>query len=71
MSVQKILLANVAFKQGILSTFGKLDDFDIDKISGSPERLLTTLMDRYGWSPSYAKIQVETFLDERLAVTAF
>jgi hypothetical protein len=70
MTAQKMHLANVAFKQGIMSTFGKLDDFDIDKISGSPERLLTTLMDRYGWSPSYAKLKVETFLDERLAVPA-
>ncbi len=53
--------SNLAFKAGVLATFGKLDEQDIEDIDGCSELLVTNLIDRYGWSPAYAKTKVDEF----------
>lgn len=47
-----------AFAQGILSTFGKLDECDIEQIDGRLERLIALLMVRYSWSDEYARRKI-------------
>lgn len=48
-------LEKAAFARGILTTFGKLDECDIEKIDGRLERLISLLMQRYGWSDEFAR----------------
>ena len=53
--------SNSAFNAKILTTFGKLNDQDILDVDGCAERLITQLMDRYGWGPAYAQTNVNRF----------
>ncbi len=53
---QKEKSAKSLFSDGILKAFGKLDQWDID---GSPERLVTQLIEQYGWNPKDAQSRVE------------
>lgn len=55
-----------AFKAGVLSTFGKLDEQDIMDVDGRSERLATQLMDRYDWSSAYAQTRVDEFCSNLL-----
>lgn len=46
-----------------MTTFGKLDTSDIEKVVGSPEQLVAVLIDHYGWSHSHAQAKVNHFLE--------
>jgi hypothetical protein len=59
---QKRKLAKQAFNREIVTTFGKLDTRDIDKIDGRPEQLLPLLVDYYGWSTEDAQAKVDRFM---------
>ena len=48
---QKTKLATSVFSAGILTTFGRLSQGDIDDIDGHPERLVARLIEQYGWEP--------------------
>jgi uncharacterized protein (DUF2132 family) len=50
-----------AFGIGILQTFGKLDQRDIDEIDGRPERLVHQLIEQYGWTEAVARRKVDAF----------
>jgi hypothetical protein len=50
------------FDAGILTTFGKLDTFDIEKVDGRPDQLLLNLMKYYGWSSVDAQRKVDQFM---------
>ncbi len=49
------------FGVGILTTFGKLSQPDIDKIDGRSERLITELTDQYGWCEDFARQKADAF----------
>lgn len=63
---RKAKLRKSAFNTGILTTFGKVDQQDIDKIDGNSERLVTQLIQQYGWIPEDAQNRVD-FLSARLS----
>ena len=50
-----------AFDAGILTTFGKLDQQDINEVDGHAERLVALLIERYAWSSDVAQSRVESF----------
>ncbi len=50
------------FNDGILTTFGKLDTFDIEKVDGRPDQLVINLMKYYGWSSVHAQHKVDQFM---------
>lgn len=56
---RKEKLTRSLFSAGILKTFGKLDQQDIDNINGSSDRLASQLIQQYGWSPEDAQSRVE------------
>lgn len=58
---QKRKAARLAFSEGILTTFGKLNQRDIEKIEGQPIRLVTHLIDQYGWNAAFAQTKVDAF----------
>jgi uncharacterized protein YjbJ (UPF0337 family) len=53
--------AKSIFNAGLLKTFGKLSQPDIDRIDGRPERLIAELVEQYGWNEDYAKQKNEAF----------
>ncbi len=55
-------LANQEFNRAIMSTFGKLDASDIDAIDGSSERLVSRLVEHYGWNQAETQAKVDRFL---------
>ncbi len=67
---QKKKAARLAFSEGILTTFGKLDQQDIAQIEGQSARLVSHLIDQYGWSADFAQTKVDGFCtylsDERM-----
>ena len=52
---------NTLFNAGVLTTFGKLDQSDIDEINGRPERLIEELVLQYGLTADEAQHRVEGF----------
>ncbi len=50
-----------AFNAGILTTFGKLSQQDIESLDGNSERLETLIAERYGSSREVARNKVERF----------
>ena len=52
---------NTLFNTGILATFGKLNQSDIDKIDGRPERLIDELVGQYGLTIGEAQRRVDDF----------
>ena len=54
--------ARQKFNDGILTTFGKLDAFDIEKVDGRPDQLVINLMKYYGWSSVDAQHKVNQFM---------
>jgi hypothetical protein len=54
--------ARQKFNDGILTTFGKLDAFDIEKVDGRPDQLVINLMKYYGWSSADAQHKVNQFM---------
>jgi uncharacterized protein YjbJ (UPF0337 family) len=66
-SIGKIMFGHSAKKSkakfgvGILTTFGKISQSDIDKIDGRSERLIAELTDQYGWSENFARQKAEAF----------
>lgn len=50
------------FNHGILTTFGKLDTFDIDNVNGRPDQLAVVLMKYYGWSNEVTDYKVDQFM---------
>jgi hypothetical protein len=54
--------ATQRFNHGIVTTFGKLDAFDIEKIDGHPDKLVTFLMKEYGWSSADAQQKVDQLM---------
>ena len=59
---QKAKRDHSAFNDAILTTFGKLDQQDIDDINGNVERLITHLAERYELTPDTARNRAERFL---------
>jgi len=59
---QKKKLAKQAFNHEIVTTFGKLDTHDMDRIDGCPRQLVSLLKDHYGWSTTDAQAKVDQFL---------
>ena len=55
---------NTLFNAAILSTFGRLDQSDIDKIDGHPERLMDELVRQYGLTTGEAQRRVDDFRSE-------
>jgi hypothetical protein len=53
--------AKLAFNEAILTTFGKLDQKDIQTIDGNSDRLLTHLVRRYEWTTNNAESKVRRF----------
>ena len=51
------------FMLGILRTFGKIDQDDLERIDGNSERLVSRLAHRYDWQPDEARRKVEEFCD--------
>ena len=49
------------FKVKVLTTFGKLNEQEIDECDASPDRLAALLVDRYGLSPTDAQSRVDEF----------
>ena len=62
--------SNTAFNARILTTFGKLDAEDIEGIDGCTDRLVTQLMDRYGWSAAYTQTRIDGFCTDLSEATA-
>ena len=58
-------LAELAFSAGILKSFGKLNQQDIDAIDGCPERLVRQLINQYGWTRDAAQDRVEASFECR------
>jgi uncharacterized protein (DUF2132 family) len=58
---QKTKSAKPVFNAGILRTFGKLSQHDIDVIDGHAERLVTQLVEQYDWNLGDAQSRVEGF----------
>lgn len=52
---------NTLFNAGVLATFGKLDQSDIDEIDGRPERLIEELVRQYGLTTDEAQHRVDGF----------
>lgn len=52
---------NTLFNAGVLATFGKLDQSDIDEIDGRPERLIEELVRQYGLTTDEAQHRVDDF----------
>ena len=50
-----------AFNARLLTTFGKLDEQDIADINGCQKRLVTELINRYGWNADDAQSKVDQF----------
>ncbi len=50
-----------AFNARLLTTFGKLDEQDIAKINGCRKRLVTQLINRYGWNADEAQSKADQF----------
>lgn len=61
--------ATKTFNDGILTTFGKLDEFEIEELDGQPEKLVVALMKYYGWSDAGAREKVDQFLTRIASVT--
>lgn len=59
--------AKSIFNAGLLKTFGKLSQPDIDRIDGRRERLIAALVKRYGWSEDFSKQKTEAF-ERKLAI---
>ncbi|EGF24394.1 hypothetical protein [Rhodopirellula baltica] len=53
--------AKSIFNAGLLKTFGKLSQPDIDRIDGRPERLIFELVEQYGWNEDVSKQKTEAF----------
>ena len=49
------------FNARLLTTFGKLDEQDIDDINGCQQRLAVHLINRYGWNTEEAQAKVDRF----------
>ena len=49
------------FNARLLTTFGKLDEQDIADINGCQKRLVTELINRYGWNADEAQSKVDQF----------
>ena len=58
---RKKKLAIMKFSHGILTTFGKLDQQDVHTIDGNTERLVTPMMEQYGWQLDDARSRVDLF----------
>ena len=52
-------------KGSIKQKWGKLTDDDINYISGSSEKLLGKLQERYGWNKDEAKKEFDQILEEK------
>jgi hypothetical protein len=59
---QKAKRDHSAFNDAILTTFGKLDQQDIDDINGNIERLISHLAAQYELTPETARFRAERFL---------
>ena len=49
-------------KGSIREKWGQLTDDDVDKVSGSVERLVGTIQERYGYARQKAEDEVDAFL---------
>lgn len=56
-------LSKETLRHEIVTTFGKLDTSDIEKVVRSPEQLVAVLIDHYGWSQTHAQAKVDHFLE--------
>jgi uncharacterized protein YjbJ (UPF0337 family) len=61
--------ARSIFGKGLLKTFGKLSQPDIDQIDGRHERLIAELVEQYGGTENFAKQKTEAF-ELKLSVNA-
>lgn len=66
---QKTKSATSVFSAGILTTFGKLSQQEIDTIDGHPERLVIQLIEQYGWERDVAQKEVKN-LQARLSTAS-
>jgi len=49
-------------KGSIREKWGQLTDDDVDKVSGSAERLVGLIQERYGYAKQQAEAEVDSFL---------
>ena len=56
-------------KGSIREKWGQLTDDDVDKVSGSVERLVGLIQERYGYAKQQAEAEVDSFLARYAAPT--
>lgn len=49
-------------KGSVREKWGQLTDDDVDKVSGSAERLVGVIQERYGWAKQKAEDEVDAWL---------
>ena len=56
-------------KGSIREKWGQLTDDDVDKVSGSAERLVGLIQERYGYAKQQAEAEVDAFLARHRTAT--
>ena len=64
--MDKPIISKSAFKAGIVTTFGKLNDKDIEDCNCEFDRLATQLVVHYGWSSAYAQTRANELSNKLL-----
>ena len=66
MSALEMKIPRSVFQAGVLTTFGKLNEQEIEDCDVSSNRLAAVLIHRYGWSAAVAQTKADEFWNKLL-----
>ena len=65
--MHELEISKSVFRAEVVTTFGKLNEKDIEDCDALPDRLATQLVINYGWSSAYARTKADELCRKLLA----